>query len=229
MYKLLVDRAADVIWTTDLELRYTFVSPSVMRLRGYTVDEVMLQDIRESLVPASFELVRKTWAQVMERERMGLLGASWSHIIELEMRRKDGSTVPVELTVAFLRTAGGKAVGLVGTTRDITTRKQIESALRESERRYRLLAENAADVIWTADMNFRPTYISPAVTRLTGFSVEEAMALSPPEFMTPPSLEQASRALSDALGGGAKGGTMRHPGRSRWSTAARTAPRSGPR
>src|SRR6187402_2380082 len=84
MYKLLVDRAADVIWTTDLELRYTFISPSVMRLRGYTVDEVMLQDIRESLVPASFELVRKTWAQVMERERMGLLGASWSHIIELE-------------------------------------------------------------------------------------------------------------------------------------------------
>ena len=52
----------------------------------------------------------------------------------------------------------------------------LVEAFQESERRYRLLAENVTDVIWTTDLNLNLTYVSPSITRVVGYSVEEVMA-----------------------------------------------------
>lgn len=57
-----------------------------------------------------------------------------------------------------------------------TGRTRLAAALRQYEAKYRLLADNVSDVVWVTDMQFRPVYFSPSVTRLLGYSVEEAMA-----------------------------------------------------
>ena len=76
-------------------------------------------------------------------------------------------------------------------SREINALKKAEEALRESEKNYRLLANNVVDVIWTMDTAQNMTYISPSVRQLRGFTVEEAMAQSLSEKFLASSQEKA--------------------------------------
>lgn len=113
-----------------------------------------------------------------------LLATGAAHNCEVLLRRADGSTFWGLFSAALTHFSHERAI-LAGIT-DISERKQIEAALRESERRHRLLAENMHDVIWTLDVeSVRYTYISPSVERLRGYTVEEVMAEPVIESMLP--------------------------------------------
>jgi len=195
-YRLLADNVSDVIWVTDMNLKPTYVSPSVIRLTGYTVMEAMSRTIADLLSPASLEMVQAAFltARALEED----CGPSGPPALEVELVRKDGSTVWVESTLSFVHDAYGQAVEVMGVLRDVSERRKADIAIREGERRYRLLAENVSDVVWVTDMNLRPTYFSPSVTRLMGCSVEEAMAGTAETGLTPESLEAAADALAAA-------------------------------
>jgi len=86
---------------------------------------------------------------------------------------KDGRQIPVEINMLLLHVDGEELI-LAG-ARDITERKKAEKDLRESERLYRLLADNVHDVIWTTDTELKPVYISPSINNLSGHSAAEAL------------------------------------------------------
>ncbi len=88
---------------------------------------------------------------------------------------RNGARIPVELNTLLLE-VDGELLILAG-ARDISERKQAEIALKESERLYRLLADNVQDVIWTTDRDLRPVYISPAITALGGYDPARAMTI----------------------------------------------------
>jgi PAS domain S-box-containing protein len=90
------------------------------------------------------------------------------------------------------RDARGKCIRMIGVTQDITEYKEAQKALEESEQKFRLLAENANDAIWTMNPEGKFLYVSPSVKKLTGFSPEEAMERSLLETLTPESLKAVS-------------------------------------
>jgi PAS domain S-box-containing protein len=122
-YRLLAEGVTDVIWTSDLALRLTYINPSVTRLRGYSVDEAMALSARESLTAPSFDRATRALAEALEQ---GASDPLCSQTIDLEFLRKDGSTVWAETSVKFLRDEQGRPIGLLAVTRDITGRHQVE-------------------------------------------------------------------------------------------------------
>jgi len=136
-YQLLAENVTDVIFVYDLDLRPIYVSPSVTRLRGYSVEEAMAQRFEDHLAPASAALARKTLAEVLATPRDG----RESRTLELEVTRGDGSIVWTETHVSLLRDAHGRPNGIIGVARDITERKlaeakrtQLEGQLRQAQK-----------------------------------------------------------------------------------------------
>ncbi len=161
-YRTLVETLKDVIWTVDPQLRYTYVSPSVANVRGYSVEETMRMHPLDDLMPES----RAIAAQALRIEPMaGALpaGEHTSHTVELQRRHKDGAILWEELTITPLRGGDGRFQGILGVSNDITESKRLEEELRkasedlehkvaertaelaDSEERYRALFENMSN------------------------------------------------------------------------------------
>jgi PAS domain S-box-containing protein len=135
-YRLLADNVHDVIFVLDMNLNHTYVSPSVKIQRGYEPEEVLQQRFTDTLTPASTDLVMKNLSEIMELEKSEHRDINIFRTLELEMRRKDRTTIWIEVKTSFIRDENQRAVGIMGVTRDITDRKQIETALRVSEERF---------------------------------------------------------------------------------------------
>jgi PAS domain S-box-containing protein len=197
-YRLLAENSTDVIWTTDLNLKPTYVSPSITRMTGLSVEQAMRATLDMAFSPASGSIFLDTLKAMASRDASGG-NSPTSQVIELEMKSRDGSTIWTETTIALIPAQDGKPDCILGVTRDITHRVLAEEAMRESEKRYRLLAENATDVIWVTDLKLKPTYFSPSVTRLLGCSVEEAMVGTLEGTLAPSSIDRAIRAFKRAM------------------------------
>ena len=127
-HRLLADNAADVIWTMDLEGRFTYISPSVEKLRGYTVAEVMMQSPEEVLCPGSLLEMQKGLASAMNSVQNELPFKVYRG--ELEQPCKDGTTIWTEATVSGIYSEDGRFIGMLGVSRDISERKLMEAEIR---------------------------------------------------------------------------------------------------
>jgi PAS domain S-box-containing protein len=132
-HRLLADNADDVIWTMDAQLQFSYVSPSVEKLRGFTVSEVMQQPFPEVITPESATIVMDAFAQGLAALEDGRVFPGFRG--EIEQPRKDGTTVWTEVSVSGLYGATGDFMGILGVSRDITERKVLsrEIALRQAE------------------------------------------------------------------------------------------------
>ena len=121
-HRLLADNASDVIWTMDLGGRFTYVSPSVEKLRGYAVAEVMQQSMDQVLTPDSLATFTLKFAEAVEAMSRGETFPTVR--AEVEQPCKDGSTVWTEVTASGIVDEAGEFMGILGVSRDVTERRR---------------------------------------------------------------------------------------------------------
>jgi PAS domain S-box-containing protein len=138
-YRLLADNVSDVIWAMDMDFNYTYISPSVERVRGFTPEEAIRQTLDDGLTSESARLGRETISKHLAMVRSWKTDLDQPVIIELEIYRKDGSTMWGEVVATFVTDKEGNPVGIQGVTRDITERKWAEKELLARQEKVRSL------------------------------------------------------------------------------------------
>ncbi len=150
IFQLISNNVSDVIWTMDLEGHFTYISPSVTRLRGYLPDEAVHLSFEETFTPASAEYATSIMYDVIDRVRTHR--PLKTQFIELEQICKDGSTVWTEVSINFLTNKNGLPIGVIGVTRDISERRINEQKLNQLSERLRLATAAAKVGIWDYDL-----------------------------------------------------------------------------
>ena len=157
-YSTLVENSNDGIIMIS-EGILTFVNRASIELVGYAPEEMVGEDFLNFVVPDYRELVLKRYTERME-------GKEVPSVYEIELRRRDGATTPVELN-AIRVDLEDKPADLVF-VRNISDRKQADEALRESEEKHRTALEASPDPIVVYDIEGKVIYFNPAFTRVFG-------------------------------------------------------------
>jgi len=181
-HRLLADNTIDVIWTIDLDGRYTYVSPSVRSVTGYTPEEIIGKSLEEHFYPESWAIIRDALARARTAAQAGL--AVEFRDLVLARRCKDGSTVWTEVTASPLLDADGSFVEYIGVSRDISKRKQMEENLKESESRFRALFEHSPVAYQSLDEKGLYLDVNDELCRLLGYRRDELLGRSFGDFWT---------------------------------------------
>jgi diguanylate cyclase (GGDEF)-like protein/PAS domain S-box-containing protein len=174
-YRLLIERMREGVAQVDTSEVIQFVNDRFCDMVGYSREELIGQSARTLLAyPEDHELMDR-------QQKMRLRGASDQY--EVRVRRKDGSVVWIEIGGAPVTDATGRVIGSIGVHNDVTSRRLAEEALRESEARYRLMAENSTDMIARTDRRGTILYASDASRRLLGYEPAEVIGRSVYDFI----------------------------------------------
>lgn len=191
-YRRIVQTVQEGVWTINAESLTDYVNPKMARMMGYEADEMIGRPIDDFLD----EEGRGMLADLIIRRKEGI-----SEQFEFKYVRKDGSELWAFVSTNPITDSCGKYVGAVALLTDVSARREAECALRESEERYRLLADYCNDIVGLNDTDGNRLYISPSYTRKTGWTLEDLERSSWRTRIHPADYAVVERARRDNLAG----------------------------
>jgi PAS domain S-box-containing protein len=176
----------------DIDQNVVFGNATARKIFELERDPVGV-DVREFLNKESKNLVDTVVLPALEKT------GSWQG--ELVGKMKDGREVPLSASCVVIYNEEGRSHAILATYRDITERKQMEGALRESERRYHRLVDTAPDVIYTISWDGTLASLNPAFEKITGWSREEWLNKPFAELVHPDDLAKAVETFQQTMRG----------------------------
>jgi PAS domain S-box-containing protein len=173
-YRNIAENVSDVVWQTDLELNTIYISPSIEKLVGDPPTSYCQRSPEERFPQQSLTKIRAMILEELENEKYSRFDKNRSKTIEIQHYRSDGSVIWIEMNASIMRDSQDKAIGFLGVSRDITSRKHTEMALKESERSKSVLLSNLPGMAYRCrfDRDWTMLFVSAGSTELTGYSPE---------------------------------------------------------
>ncbi|NCP39685.1 MAG: EAL domain-containing protein [Rhodoferax sp.] len=171
--QLLTQNIRDVIWTTDLQGNFTYISPSVELLSGYKANELMAKNLSNIVATEDAALVQRAIEKSRVDHAAGLAFSSFQR--EIEQPCKDGSKVWTEVSTSGLYDEQQQLIGIVGVTRNIAKRKQQDQQLQLANQIFQqtqegVIVTDAAGTIVMVNLTF---------SLITGYDRAEVLGQNP--------------------------------------------------
>jgi diguanylate cyclase (GGDEF)-like protein/PAS domain S-box-containing protein len=192
--RLLAENATDLVFQLDLDFVRRYLSPACFEILGFSPEELLGTTPLDMIHPDDRAEAKRVFQSLIQgdMERSSLV---------YRIGHRDGHWVWVHSELRLLRDPQTKRpIGILGALRDISGLKAAEEAVRQSEARYRLLADNVVDLIICLNLDLKPTYVSPASHQLLGCDPGEVAAATLEDFALPEDrafLDTALRFLQD--------------------------------
>jgi len=191
-FRALVENSSDIIQVVDEEGVIRYVSPSIQRILGYKREEVIGRLSVDFVHPDDLPIVAKGFEQVLQKPNVPV-------ITECRCKHKDGTWRVIEGT-GINRLDYPSVNGFISNMHDITERKKVEEALRESEEFNSSLLSNSPNPILVLNPDTSVRYVNPALEKLTGFSSSELVGTKAPHlWWTEETLQKTTEDLREGM------------------------------
>ena len=189
----IVESSDDAIISKTLEGCILTWNKAAQRIYGYTAEEIVGQSV-SILIPQDQP---DEWSKILAKLKSG---ETVTHYETVRVR-KDGECIHVSLAISPVNNAEARIVGASTIARDITERKRVEEALRESEEKYRRIVETANEGICVADGDYLVTYVNRKMADILGYLPEEIIGKPLGNFLFPEDLADYEEKVSHRIQG----------------------------
>jgi PAS domain S-box-containing protein len=191
LFRTLMDHSSDAVFICDPETgRFLDVNASASRRLGYSREELLqlkASDIEDRFPDGNF------WPA----DKAAAFNHAAARTVTGRHRRKDGTTVPVEVNAGFVTVRGGDYI--VAVARDISDRERAEKQLRHSEERFRTLIQYSSDMITILNPDATIRYKSPAFYRLFGYREEDILGKNAFAFFHPDDVQRCMQIFRERV------------------------------
>ncbi|MGH9019508.1 MAG: PAS domain S-box protein, partial [Acidimicrobiales bacterium] len=180
-FRLLAENASDVVFRATLDMDIEWISPSVQELMGWAPSQVIGRSLATYCHPDDIARV----LAAVEAVPSGEVGS-----VEIRLLHHDGDYRWVLVVGRDVYDDAGQSLGYIGSFRDLEAEHAARVAREESEARYRLLAENASDVVFRVSPDFIVEWVSPSISELLEWQPDQAIGKMFAEFCLPEDLDK---------------------------------------
>ncbi|MBK8911027.1 MAG: PAS domain S-box protein [Chlorobi bacterium] len=191
-YRMMADLSADMITRLNLDGTYTYASPAAVAVVGYQPEEIIGKSAITFIHPDDIQ-------HLIEVYQRGEGSEDLVQTYSYRFRHREGHWVWLETASRVVLHLPSRRREIIATSRDITSGIEAEQTLRESEERYRLLAENSLDMISRHASDGTYLYASPASEKLLGYPPDQLVGTSPYDRIHPDDIAMVATAHARAF------------------------------